>query len=176
MFDFLFTGWFWGVILIMVATGLIIKSVFRVRFSLLLMAMVIVLIFFIVNLFGGSSSDSVTFIIAKKTIKINTISEINTYNNAFSNIIYDLTQLDAPAAEISGLEINNLMGKTQILINRSHRIKLETRSILSASKTPDNIKTIAGNHVYFTGRYSKANPHTVIQIKTIFGSTDIFEK
>lgn len=176
MFDFLFTGWFWGVILIMLATGLIIKSVFKIRFSLFLMALVIVLIFFIVNFFSGSNSGRRTLIAAHRTVKINTISEINVYNNAFSNIVYDLTQLDAPPHETSVMEINNLMGKTRILINRSHRIKLETISFFGKSLTPDETKTIAGNHVYFTGRYSKANPHTLIKTKNIFGSTEIFEK
>lgn len=176
MFDFLFSGWFWGFILIMVATGSIIKSIFKVKFSLFLTFILIMVIFFIINLFNLNKSASSTYFSSDEIIKVKNISEINQYNCAFCNVTFDFTRLDISHSEFEQIEINNLMGKIKVLINKTQKIKILSRTFLGSGKNPDGVKTILGNHIYFTSRYSKSNPHTTLHLETIFGSTEVYEK
>ncbi|MGI8892623.1 MAG: LiaF domain-containing protein [Bacteroidia bacterium] len=175
MFDFLFSGWFWGFILLIFATGLIIKSVFKIRLSLFFIFLLVCLIFFTVNLITGNNSESVTYFASEKIVKLDDISELNIYNAIFCKITYDLTQLEATGPDTK-IEIKNLFGKTRILINKSQKVKVQSRSFFGSGITPDDTKTILGNHIYFTSRYSKNNPHLLIDTQNIFGSTEIYEK
>lgn len=159
----------------MFATGLIIKSVFKIRLSLFWIFLFVCLIFFGVNIFTGNNTESAIYFASEKNVKIDDISEINNYNAVFSKITYDLTLLETTGSE-NKIVIKNLFGKTRILINKSQKVKVQSRSIFGSNITPDDNKTILGTHVYFTSRYSKNNPHLVIDTQNIFGSTEIYEK
>ena len=176
MFDFLFSGWFWGLILVMVATGSIIKSILKINLSLFLIFILIMVIFFTINLFNLNNSASTTYFTSEEIIKVKNVSEINQYNCAFCNLTFDLTLLDISSLEYEEIEISNLMGKLKILINKSQKIKIQSRTFFGSAITPDEAKTILGNHIYFTSRYSEFNPYTTINMETIFGSTEVYEK
>lgn len=176
MFDFFFSGWFWGLVLVMAATGSIIKNIFKIKFSLFLIFILIAVIFFIANLFSNKNSDSITYVATDEIIKINDVSGVKYFNFAFSPTTIDLTLMNVLPSEYEEIEINNLMGKLRILINKSQKIKIQSKTFFGSTKSPDEIKTTLGNNVFFTSKYSKANPHITINIETIFGSTEIYEK
>lgn len=140
------------------------------------MVLVIIIIFLLYNLINSNGSHSVTFIATKEIIKVKELSEINKYNCAFCRVTFDLTLMETLPSEYEVIEINNLMGRLKILINKSRKIKIQSKTFLGATRSPDEVTTILGNNIYISTRYSKSNPYTTINLETIFGSTDAYEK
>ena len=176
MFDFLFSGWFWGFILIIIGSGAILKNILKIRINLFFVFAVIVIIFFVFNLYYKKDYESVIFVATDEQVPIKEIFETSTFNNMFCDITYDLTQLDSNNPDLKLLEINNLLGSTRILINKSQKVKIESRSFFGSNTTPDEVNQVIGNHVYYTSRYTPANPHLFIAISNIFGKIEVFEK
>lgn len=172
----LFSGFFWGVILIIIGLLIIIKvflkldiPFFRILFSLLIIYIGIKI------LIGGFAikTGGNLILFGESTIEVTELGK--EYNIVFGKGVIDLSK--APTAERSrSMKINTVFGRGEVKIDPEMSIIVETNSVFAETITPDGNQTHFGKYTYKTEKYSKDTPHIRIEADVVFGSLEILDK
>ena len=171
--DFMFTGTFWGIILILFGISIFLRSFdiivpfFRIIFGLFVIYIGITI------LSGGSilTDDPNSAIFNEIDIKVT--DEVNDdYNIIFGDSIIDLTDISVENIN-KEIEINTVFGSSEILVNSETPIKFKLSSVFGRATTPDATTITFGDYNYISGSEDSDDDLVEIDADVIFGSMEI---
>ncbi len=170
--NFLFTGTFWGIVLILFGISALLRS-FNINIPVIRIIFGLIIVYVGISILAGGSvfttgDNNVIF----SDINIRVTDKIeDEYNIIFGNGIIDLREI-SPDNYGKKVEINTIFGASQILINPNTPISLEASAVFGRATAPDGSTVSFGDYSYRGGSTDDNNP-LKIEANAIFGSLDI---
>ncbi len=170
-------GIFWGIILILVGFGLIIKIVFNVDFPIFKF---IVAFFFILLglkiLFGdfgvfkhhGRHGD----VIFNERHIHGRVAGQEEYNVIFGKAEIDLTDIELKPGR-NKLEINAVFGSTDVLLNKNVPVRIKGDVAFGGISLPDGDTGGFGSSVYESENFDENSTYLYIKASAVFGNINI---
>ena len=172
----LFSGFFWGVILIVIGILIIIRVFLKVNIPFIRILFSLLLIYIGVRILMGGfrlKSAGNTVVFSESRIEVTELS--NEYNIIFGKGDIDLSKA-SPEDKGRRVKINTIFGRGEVKINPEMPVKIEIDCAFAEAKTPDGNQTFLGKYIYKTEKYSDDVNYLFIEADVVFGSLEIFNK
>lgn len=171
-------GIFWGIILILIGFGLIIKIVFNVDFPIFKF---IAAFFFILlglkMLFGnfGVFKHHICHgnVIFNERYIHGRVSGQQEYNVIFGKAEIDLTDIELKPGR-NKLEINTVFGTTNVLLNKDVPVRIKADVAFGGIRLPDGDTGGFGTSVYESENFDENSAYLYIKASAVFGSLNIW--
>jgi predicted membrane protein len=171
---FLFSGIFWGVVLILVGVSLIIRIVFNINIPVFRIVLALILIYLGLQvLLGGTwtRSGSSSVIFQSGDLKIT--GESHKYS-----VVFGSSRIDASmplAKENDKLEVNTIFGSSVLEVPSDIPVLIKVSAAFSSAKMPDGNLVSFGDYTYKNKAFDKSAPYRFIKASVVFGSMTIRE-
>ena len=166
----LFSGVFWGIVLIFAGISVLVKvffnidiPVFRVIFGLFVIALGLSILLGRPVFKTGNHEFHYT---SEAGVK-------DEYNVIFGKGITDLSTLSAGAGTI---EVNTIFGDNTLVINPAQPVHIRVESVFAGAVMPDGNTTAFGTYHYRTKKAATAKDALYIKATVVFGSLRVAEK
>ena len=170
-------GIFWGIILILIGFGLVIKIVFNIDFPIFKF---IVAFFFILlgikMLFGDfgvfkhhNRHGDVIFNERKIHGRTNGQDE---YNVIFGKAEIDLRDVELHAGR-NKLEINVVFGNANVILNKDVPVKIKSDVAFGGISLPDGDTGGFGSSMYISENFDENEPYLYIKASSVFGNMNV---
>jgi predicted membrane protein len=173
---FLFSGLFWGCVLILLGLSVIIRVVFHVHIPVFRIVVALVFIYLGVKIlaggFGCRMREHGAFF---GHSKVNYSGQIQEQNVIFGSSQIDATGPLAPG-ENKTLRINTVMGSSVIRISRNVPTAIKISTAFSSVRTPDGSQAAFGESVYRNKAAEGAEAVRNIVLHVVFGAVDVMEE
>lgn len=173
---FIFTGIFWGVVLILVGLAVIINVVFGIKIPIFRTIFALFLIYLGIQMLTGlsfwnKSKKSVVF--EEKTIEVTIASD--KYDVVFGKGEIDLTGIELKDQSVR-VEINTVFGGSVVKINPAIPTKIIASSVFGGTHLPDDNMVAFGQYTYKTENFKEAEKHLLIRATVAFGGMEFIIK
>ena len=158
--NFFFGNVFWGILLVMLGTSLILKS-FNINLPLVKIFLAVIIIMFGVKLLIGTSNKSVKSerFRSRSFLRTNKSGE---YNMIFSSGKIDLSDLKEDSLD---LEVTVVFGYAAVILPRHLKFDFEPTTVFGATLLPDRRQYASGD---------EQSREIKIESNCIFGRIDYF--
>jgi predicted membrane protein len=173
---FLFTGVFWGIVLVLIGLSVILNAIlpFNIPFGRIIFALI--LIYAGISMFTGGnvwgtykSSSSVIF----GETKFEPIQSEETYSAVFGKGDLDLRKLQLkPGANT--VEISVIFGGSEVRLPANVPVAVHASSAFGGIRLPDGGSMAFGSRDYTSTGFDANQPHLVLKASTVFGGIEIF--
>lgn len=166
-------GLFWGILLILIGLGIVIRIVFNIHFPLVKFVIAfffiligIKLIFGGFNFWHGNVSGNTTIF---SESKIDGQKEnFKEYNVIFGSSVIDLRDIDL-ASGTKEIIINTVFGSTTLIIDKETPLKIKSDVVFASSKLPRENTSAFGTGHYESDNFSRDANHVYIKADIVFG-------
>lgn len=174
---FMFSGLFWGILLIMVGVAIIIKVFFKIQIPIFRVFFAFFFFYLgisiLVDGFGGKQrideDGESTFMFQEAEI---TDEELRKeYNVIFGKTVINLTNLDLRESSRE-VRINTIFGACEIYIQPDLPVIIYSESAFGQVKLPNGNNVSFGNAHYTSPSYRSDVNFLKIKTSTVFGSTE----
>lgn len=166
-------GLFWGILLILIGLGIVIRVVFNINFPLIKFIIAFFLIFVGIKLLVGNfnfwhgHSDENTTIFSESRIS-GLDSDYKDYNIIFGSSIIDLRDVDLSQGS-KEIEINTIFGGTVVKINEETPVVIKTDVVFANAKLPNGNTSTFGTGRFKSNSFAQDTSHIYIKADVIFG-------
>jgi predicted membrane protein len=172
---FLFTGLFWGIVLVIIGLCVIVNMVFHINVPIIRILFAFLLIYFGVKVlthgtFGRQDKTNVVF----DEGRINNASGSDEVNVIFGKSTIAMTD---PALvsdkEKKSKEINTVFGASTLYLGKDLPIKVHVSSAFGSARMPDGNIVSFGEYTYTTPAYKEGKPFLKLKANVVFGGMEI---
>jgi len=174
------TGIIWGILLVLIGFGLIIKVVFNVDFPLLKILFALFIIYLGFKLLFGSfnmdfrmKGNANDVIFAESYFS--DIDDREEYNIIFGKGVFDLREYALKPGK-NKLKINTVFAGTKIILSKNMPVKIKAEAAFGNSRMPDGSNTGFGSTYYTSDNFNEEIDHLIIYTDVVFGGVDIVVK
>jgi predicted membrane protein len=170
-------GLIWGILLLLIGIGMIIKVVFNVDFPLIKILFALFIIFIGFKLLFGSFNIDFNFrgnandVIFAESFFDN-IDDRDEYNVIFGKAVFDLRDYKIEPGK-NKLKVNTIFAGTRIILNDSTPVKIKAESVFGGSRLPDGSSTGFGTTYFTSENYDEGKDHLVIYTDVVFGGIEM---
>ena len=169
--NFLISGVFWGAMLVLLGTSMIIKTVFKIDIPIFRLIFALIIIYWGVKLlFGTSLKKSDENNVIFDNARITQVEDGGEYNVIFGKSVIDLSDIEL-TEKSSEVEINIIFGSGEIYLNPEIPVKILSSAVFAEGKLPKGSVNFFGDHVYKSPTYEEGEKFLKIELNTIFGSS-----
>jgi predicted membrane protein len=173
---FIFSGVFWGVIIVILGLSIIVNVLFGVRIPIVRILFAIFLIWLGITLLtGGSfwSKNKHAAIFEEK--KIDTISPSGKYDIVFGKGVIDLSNI-VLKDEVYKVEVNTVFGSGTIEISKEMPAKVVVNSVFAGASMPDGNTIAFGQYTYKSDSLKDNKNYLLVNASVVFGGLQIESK
>lgn len=173
---FLFSGLFWGVMLVLLGGSMILKAVFNLDIPVFRIVFALVIIYFGVKLLVGRQamkSDGSYSMFKQSNISINESGGEHTVIFGQSDI--DLTNIDV-SQNSKRVNVDVIFGSGHILIDPEIPVKLKISTVFADCKLPNRDINFFGDSSFETPSYIEGENYLFLKVDVVFGNAVIIEK
>ncbi len=175
---FLFSGIFWGSILILLGLSVIVRIVFNIHIPLVRVVFALILIYFGVRvLVGGSwcrncgnNASTVVF----SDVKTELSKDSTQYNVVFGKGVIKLDD-SSFTDKNKKVRVNTVFGAAEIHVSPSFPAIIRVSSAFSGARMPDGNVISFGEYVYKTKAFTDPAKALHVDATVVFGSLEIYE-
>lgn len=165
--NFIWSGVFWGVVLVLLGFSVILKSVLNIDIPVIKIVFALILIYLGIRLLAGPSlKNKGLFFFDRSKIKVNI--EKDEYNVIFGSGEIDLRDL-AELKHNSKREINIIFGSGRVILPENIPVEIKTDTVFGESKFPDGKTDFFGEYHYSKNSELEGNV-LLLEINVVFGS------
>lgn len=176
---FMFSGLFWGILLILIGIAIIIKVFFKVEIPIFRLFFAFFFLYLGVSIlidgFGPKkyiSEDGESTVMFQET-EITDEEIQKEYNVIFGKSVINLTNIDL-RNESREIHINTIFGASEIFIHPDLPVIIQAESAFGESKLPNGNSVAFGSAHYTSPNYRSDGFYLKIKASTVFGSTEFF--
>ena len=169
----LFSGIFWGVVLIIFGITIIIKIIFNIHIPLFRIMIALFFIYLGIQILMGwkffpqGNERSAIF----NETKIQADSSDNEYNIIFGKGDVDLTKIDLKEKSVN-IKINTVFGGSFIKLNPEMPYIIKVDSAFAGARLPDGNNAAFGTYVYKSKNFKEHENHLRIKASVVFGGIE----
>jgi predicted membrane protein len=175
--SFLFSGIFWGVVVVILGVIIIINAVFGTRIPIFPLLFGLFLIWLGVRVMTGPSHRKTPQQAIFEEKKIETDSTSGKYDVVFGKGMIDLTGYKLKEG-ITRIEINTIFGSSEIKIDSAMPIKIRASSAFGSARMPDKSMVGFGENTYRSEvlKQTDTKNYLLIELHVVFGSAEVYAK
>ncbi|MDG5813677.1 hypothetical protein QA601_01170 [Chitinispirillales bacterium ANBcel5] len=169
---FLFSGLFWGIILILIGLSIIIRVVFNIQIPLFRIVFALILIYLGIRVLVGGAwirGDQRTALFEDRTIG----AKEGEYNVIFSRAQIDATQPLPRGGD--NIETNTVFGSSVLKISKDIPTRIKVSAVFASTSLPDGNTISFGDYTYLNPAYSADEPFRTIRANVVFGNLTVIE-
>lgn len=170
------TGIFWGIILILIGLGLVIRVVFNVEFPLFKIIIAFFLIFLGLRLlFGGSgifgfhTGENDVLFSEKRFENPRNLQE---YNVVFGKGNFYFSGKDLSQSSVK-IRINTIFGGSTLHIPRDMPVVIRANAVFGGAELPDGNTAVFGSSTYKSEKFNPGENHLDIKADVVFGGLQV---
>lgn len=180
MEHFLFSGFFWGGILVVGGLLLIVNSIFhfniptfKILFALVLISIGISLLTSTHKWQGMSGPNFVIF--NESRMEMSKDLETQDFSVIFGKGEVDLTSL-ATTGKNYKIQVSAVFGAVDLILSNSQPIRIRANSAFGGIDLPEHDIGGFGNQIYQSPGYSEDKPHLDIELNAVFGGARVLNR
>lgn len=177
--NFLSSGIFWGMFLILIGLSIIVKIVFNIDIPIFRIIIGALLIYFGLQIIFGSN------FLFRRRIRMRHVERqyreynlqrgTNEYNIIFGRGTVDLTgRVDA--TEDNLVSINVIFGSAYVYFDPHIPMQIEVNTVFGSANMPGKKFAVIGQEKFHVGDTEQDASFLYVEISTIFGSVELIEK
>lgn len=173
--DFLFSGVFWGIVIMLIGLSVILKVVFHVNIPVFGIVFGLVIVYFgisiIMHSFGvkGKWHKGTETVFNEATVNDPGEKE---YSTVFGKLNIDLSNVDISQGTVRK-EINVVFAGAVIKIPKDRPVKIVANAAFAGIRLPDGGAAAFGTYVYKSPSFEEGKNALVLEVNTVFGGTEI---
>lgn len=175
--EFLFSGVFWGILLIILGISAISKAVFNINLPFFRITFALIIIYIglcvLLNGFYFEREDNTVLFGDRHISTVDTTAD--NLNVIFGRGMLDLSNLTLTDGA-NRKEVNVIFGQGDIMINPSMPIKVVVTSAFGSAHVPDDNEVSFGKYTYVTPAVKPGEKFLEIQANVVFGQLNIINK
>lgn len=172
---FLFSGLFWGVVLVIFGLTIVIKAVFKIDIPIFRIVFALVIIYLgLKMLFGGFGIHKGTSVIFHEA-KLRSSGKNGEYNVIFGASDIDLTNIDISKESVF-TEVNVVFGSSTVYIDENIPAVIKISTVFADSKLPKGNAGFFGDYVYKTENFIEDENCLTLEVDVVFGSVRIISR
>lgn len=169
---------FWGVLVIAIGLAMIIKTAFKITFSIAKVIIALVFIYFgvsiVLGIFGvkpnmDTGSNNVIF----NSANIMAVNDKNEYSIIFGSGDINLTTVTDLTRKI---KVSSVFGSARVILNPAVPVRIKASSAFGRIQTPDGLTATFGEHTYTAGDQNSAGGVLQIDASSAFGNMEIINQ
>lgn len=173
--NFLSSGLFWGLILVLLGLSVILKSVFHINIPLIKILLAILLIYWGITLLIGKTSHSSDDMIMFKNTKVNLDHGQNEKTILFGSGVIDLTDITLSDGRYD-LDVNVIFGSGVVYIPENIPAVIKVSVVFGEGRFPNGSSEVFGDETFKTENFDKNQPYLNLNMDVVFGSGVIITK
>ncbi len=172
---FLFSGLFWGILLILIGITIIIKVFFKVDIPIVRIGFALFFIYIGVSILidGGIHKTDNTVLFQES--EVHATNSQNDYNVVFGKGNIDLSGIELKD-ENTDVEINVVFGAGIVTLDKNMPIILTVDSAFAGAKLPDGNSVAFGTTHYTSPSYRGDAPALRIKADVVFGAIEFYNR
>jgi len=170
-------GLFWGLLLILIGLGVVIKVVFNVNFPIMKFLIAFFFIFIGIKLLVGNfhfwdhKGDENTTIFSESTI--NHLDEKSKeYNVILGSSTIDLRDLDLSGGS-KEIKVNTIFGAALVKIDENLPVRIKADAAFASAKLPNGETAAFGTGRYDSDSFNRDTNHLYIKCDVVFGGFEV---
>lgn len=172
---FLFTGIFFGTLLVLWGLSLIIEALFGISLPILRIGFACILIYaglvLIKGMYEAQQQKAIFF--SQETVKADRYNNQQYYKIVFGQGTIDLSQLDTSGhAEPIRIQVYTLFGKAILQLDPQVPTLVNATSVMSSVSFPDKTIVSLGNYRYQTGTNDQ-KPQVIVDATAVFSALEV---
>lgn len=173
---FLFSGLFWGVMLVLFGVSMILRAVFNLDIPIFRIVFALVIIYFGVKLLVGRQAFKGEGNFSMFRSSIVTMDESGgEYNIIFGQSNIDLSNIDISESS-KKVNVDVVFGSGNLLIDPQIPTKLNISTVFADCKLPHRNINFFGDSNYKTPSFVEGENYLLLNIKVVFGNVVVIEK
>jgi len=171
--EFLFSGLFWGLLLILIGLIVVINIVFKIEIPVARIIFGLLFVYIGLHiLFGGGKKKEAAVIFAGSEEWSTSVQD--KYDTIFGSRKVDLSSIDLAQGSVK-IKVDTIFGNCELRIDPAMPVKIHASAVFGSVQLPNGKQVVFGDDVYVTPGY-KENVNTLnIKLDTVFGNTKITE-
>jgi predicted membrane protein len=170
---FIFSGLFWGGILILLGVSVVLNALFRVRIPFFRLFLAFLCFYIGVSVLVGPgsmrrSSDTVVF----ESRKMSGLVPGGKYDVVFGEGDFDFSGTELKERE-NRVEVTTVFGGSEIWIDQDVPTRIEVSSAFGEARLPDRNSVVFGSRTYESPGYRSDTNHLLIKAAVVFGDLEI---
>ncbi len=173
---FIFSGVFWGVIIVIIGLSIILNVIFGVHIPLFRIVFALFLIWLGITLLtGGSfwSRDKNKAIFEEK--RIDSIKKGSRYDVVFGKGVIDLSNIKLED-KVFKVDVNTVFASNTIEIDSKMPVKIIVNSVFAGARMPDGNTIAFGQYTYKSDSLKEDTSYLHVQATVVFGGLQIINK
>ncbi|MDH5683257.1 MAG: hypothetical protein OEZ20_02195 [candidate division WOR-3 bacterium] len=173
---FIFSGIFWGVIIVIIGLSIILNVIFGIRIPIFRIIIALFLIWLGITLLtGGSfwSKNKNKAVFEEK--RIDSITPHGKYDIVFGKGVIDLSKI-VLEDKIFNVEVNTVFASGTIEIDPKIPAKIIVNSIFAGARMPDGNTIAFGQYTYKSDSLKEDTSYLRVDAQVVFGSLQIINK
>ncbi len=173
------SGFFWGLILILIGLAIIFRVVFDVNIFRIIIAVAIILLgvkILLGNKWSPGKSKKERDVMFSDRIYRESPHDKTEYNVVFGKSVYDFTDMDPVLQETVRIKIDVVFGSAVIFINPQMPVRIKSEAVFGGSRMPDGNTVAFGSISYNTDSFKRDAPHFYIESDVVFGGVEVRAK
>ena len=172
--DFLFSGLFWGIVIMLLGLSVIVRVVFHIHIPIFQIIIGLIIIYIGLSIMLHSFGMKGVWHKEKAVFNEATVKDTagKEYNSIFGKLNIDLSTVDISKGSVKK-EINTVFGASFIKISSKMAVKIIANAVFGGVRLPDGGTAAFGTYVYKSPSYDEKKNSLVIELNTVFGGTEI---
>jgi len=172
------TGFFIGVILILIGCSVIIKIIFKIEFPVFRILFALFLIYLGVKMLIGKdwfhhSININNDAVFKEQHFGSSINENQEFNVVFGKGVVDLSDVDFKDDKTLTVQVHTVFGGSEILLNREIPVRITLNSAFAGSVLPNGNTAVFGTSTFSSDSLNTSKPYLDLRIDAVFGGAEI---
>ena len=169
-------GIVWGIILILIGLGIVIRVVFNIDFPVFKFLVALFFIFIGLRIMFGSfgivnfNFNRNDIIFNEKRISGNPGE--NEYNVLFGKGVFDFRDIDLSEGSVK-VKVNTIFGASEILIDSEIPVKIKAEAVFAGAELPEGNTAVFGTSYYTSENFSQESPHLYVKVYVVFGGVEV---
>ncbi|NPV00706.1 MAG: hypothetical protein HPY53_04915 [Brevinematales bacterium] len=171
--EFLFSGLFWGLLLILIGLIVVINVVFKIEIPVGRIIFGLLFVYIGLHiLFGGGKKKENVEVFAGGNEWTSALHE--KYDIVFGQKNIDLSTNINLAQGGMNIKIDTVFGESKLKIDPNMPVKIIATAVFGSVKFPNGTQAVFGDQIYTTASYKEGANSLLIKMDTIFGSTEVY--
>jgi hypothetical protein len=167
---FLFSGAFWGILLILLGALIIIKVLFNINIPVFRIGFALLLIYFGIRMLAGGF-DRRQAVFGEEVCRA---EESGRYSVLFGKGEVDLSGVSVSSGTVRK-EISTVFGISLVKINADIPVKIIVNAAFDGARMPDGNAVSFGTYTYTSGNYRESDNGLIVQANVVFGGLDVIK-
>ena len=170
--SFVFSGLFWGAIVVLIGLTIILNGVLGIRIPIIRIVFGLLLIYWGISLLLGLSFRRTSGATVFSDTKLESTEASGKQDVVFGRSTIDLTGVQLKPG-VNRFEVNTIFGASVIRLNPATPAKVVATSAFGGVRLPDGSNVAFGDNTWLSPTFKADSAYLYVKVAVVFGGAEI---